>query len=119
MPPGLTLNATIDFSDYHTFGIQFLQNGVDAADDTADFFIDGNLIFNDVGRSGLFTITSSLIYFGPVGSVSVGDARYESVVFDNGVPPVPLPSTIWLFGSGLIYLVKDHSLQKQKNQSAT
>ncbi len=105
VPSELTLSTSIDFSDYHTFGIQFSQNGVGVADDKADFFIDGSLVFNDVGRSGLSTSSSSLIYFGPVGTASVGDARYESILFDDGAAPVPVPSAILLFGSGLLCLV--------------
>lgn len=101
-----SLSTSIDFSDYHTFGIQFSHNGAGTADDTADFFIDGGLVYNDVGRSQVFASSNNFTHFGTVSSPAVGGARYESVVFDNGViSSVPAPAAVWLIGFGIIALI--------------
>lgn len=97
----LLLSSTLDTrSDYHDYVIEFSHNGAGPTDDTADFFIDGALVFDDVGRSGLWTTTSNLVYFGPVGTDAKSDAHFELVSFT----PVPIPAAAWLFSSGLLGL---------------
>jgi len=94
------------WNDYHTFAIQFSQNAIGSADDTADFFIDGVLIWNDIGRDAMYSSGNSLIGFGGVSTLGTGEANYDYIRFDDGsVGVVPIPAAIWLFGSGLIGLV--------------
>jgi hypothetical protein len=86
--------------DYHNYVIEFSHNGIGPADDTADFFIDDVLVFNDVGRSGLWTSPANLVWFGPVSTTGTSDAHFELVSFTA----VPVPAAVWLFGSGLLGL---------------
>lgn len=98
----LLLSSPLDTqSDYHDYVIEFSHNGAGSVDDTADFFIDGVLVFDDVGRSGLWTTADNLVSFGPVSTTGTSDAHYELVSFT----PVPIPATAWLFGSGLLGLI--------------
>jgi hypothetical protein len=98
----LLLSSPVDTqSDYHNYVIEFSHNGTGPADDTADFFIDGVLVFDDVGRSGLWTETSNLVWFGPIATNGTSDAHFELVSFT----PVPIPAAAWLFGSGLLGLI--------------
>lgn len=98
----LLMSTPIDTrSDYHNYAIEFSQNGTGPADDTADFFVDGVLVFNDVGRSGLWTTSDKEVRFGPVSTLDFSDANFETVRFDV----VPIPAAVWLFASGLIGLI--------------
>jgi len=94
------------WNDYHTFGIQFSQNSVGTSDDTADFYIDGVLIWDDVSRSILHSSTSSYVGFGGTSTpAATSIANYNYITFDDGAPSVvPVPAAVWLFGSGLIGL---------------
>jgi hypothetical protein len=100
--PFLSNSVSIDpVTDYVDYKIEFSQNGLGTADDTADFFIDGALIFDDIGRSDLFSSSLLAVSFGSVGSVPTSDGHYAYVSFDSGITTVPLPGAVWLLGSAL------------------
>jgi len=100
--PFLSNSVSIDpITDYIDYTIEFSQNGLGTADDTADFFIDGALIFNDIGRSDLFSTSLIAISFGSVGSVPTSDGHYAHVSFDSGIAAVPIPGAVWLFCSAI------------------
>ncbi|MBI1926274.1 PEP-CTERM sorting domain-containing protein [Candidatus Poribacteria bacterium] len=104
----LLLSTSLDTrSDYHHYAIDFSQNGPGSSDDTADFFVDGVLVFNDVGRTGLWTSSAMFVHFGPVSTGGTSDANFELVRFDNGAPQqaIPEPSTLTLLVVGLAGLV--------------
>jgi len=94
----VSLDAT---ADYHLYTIKFSHNGVGTADDTADFFIDGQLVLNDIGRSGLNIATTQSVFFGGIGSQPISDAHYEFVRFS-----VPEPMLGVLLASGLVALAR-------------
>jgi hypothetical protein len=87
-------------ADYHRYDIQFSQNGPGPADDSADFFVDGLLVFDDVGRSGLWTASEVLVGFGAVSTAGIGEARWELVRFD-----APESSIALSLGAFLVLLV--------------
>ena len=89
--------------DYHRYVIQFSQNGAGTADDTADFYVDGALVFDNQGRSGLWTSAEEFVYFGPNGTTGMSDANYELVRFDANLTSasVPLPGSFGLLVAGV------------------
>jgi hypothetical protein len=96
----LLLSHALDTrADYHRYEIQFSQNAAGAADDTADFLVDGALVFDDVGRAGLWTSNEILVGFGAVSTLGTGEAHWEWVRFDDG--QVPEPRTTLALGAAL------------------
>ena len=69
--------------DYHEYTIQFTPKGGD--NDSADFSVDGKLVFDDVPRQGLFESSDSLFYFGPIATNGISDAKYAWVCFESGI----------------------------------
>jgi uncharacterized protein YegL len=74
-------------SDYHEYGILFDPVGPGAADDSADFFIDGRLVFDDVTRQDLFETPSELLHFGSTSRPGTSDARYQWICFEGDLSP--------------------------------
>ena len=68
-------------SDFVQLEIALSQNGTGPDDDTADFFVNGNLAFDDVPRHELYDTTDQWVFFGTVHNGGVGDAHYELVSF--------------------------------------
>ena len=106
------MSTAINFDDYHTFVIQFSQNGLGTADDTADFFIDGVLVFDDVERHQLYATSSQTIVFGGVSTVGVADANYEMISFDDGLSVVPEPPVYTLLLLAGITMISRQRLTK-------
>ncbi len=73
--------------DYHSYVIAFSPNGPGPADDTADFFIDGQLVFAGVPRAGLFGPCEEALSFGPVSTNGTSNVNFELVRFE-----IPDPS---------------------------
>jgi hypothetical protein len=88
-----TCPGCVDFGDVGVI----IRDGPGAGDDTADFLVDGLLVFDDVGRSGLWTASDVLLGFGAVSTAGVGTARWERVLFDDG--RVPEPNAVLLLGA--------------------
>lgn len=77
-------------TDYHTYVIEMSQNGPGVADDTANFFVDGSLVFGGVTRPELAPASGfSSVLFGNASSPGLSSARYELVRFDNGEDVCP------------------------------
>ncbi len=75
--------------DYHHYVIQFHQNGPGTDDDTADYYIDGQLIFGDVSRIDVLPASIPYwIHFGGSGSAPTSDAHYELVRLLDSNPVV-------------------------------
>ena len=76
--------------DYHCYVIERSPG-----DDTADFYVDGQLVFANVGRAGLYQAPDQLVSFGPVSTEGTSDVHYEYVRFrwngdgDLGGPDEP------------------------------
>lgn len=82
-------------SDYHTYEIDFSANGPGVEDDTADFLVDGVVVFAGVHRLELYASTAVSLNWGGCSSAGLGEANFESIVFDDAtvVPtPTPVPS---------------------------
>ena len=59
-------SANVDTrSDYHEYAIQFNRNGLGTADDTADFFYDGSLLFANVSRAEIGDSALRGVEWGP------------------------------------------------------
>jgi hypothetical protein len=71
--------------DYHLYSIRIHHNGPGSADDRADYYYDGVLLFSDVTG---FASSSMVVYWGPQSSLT-SIARYEYVAF-----VVPEPSAL-------------------------
>jgi hypothetical protein len=105
--------------DYHNYRIQFSQNGAGTADDTADFFVDGNFIYT-VGRSTVFASGASpFVLFGPTSTPLISTANFESVNFNDGFASVPAPPVIWLMGIGLLALCRHFRCNPGKSMEST
>jgi hypothetical protein len=105
--------------DYHNYRIQFSQNGAGTADDTADFFVDGNFIYT-LGRSTVFALaTTPFVLFGPTSTALISTANFESVNFNDGLAPVPAPPVIWLMGIGLLALCRHFRCNPGKSMEPT
>lgn len=99
--------TSVDFSDYNTFRIQFSKNGVGIEDDTADFFINDVLVFDDLGRNEVFRYSGNIVIsMNTGGDHTQGTARYEYLHFDlePSTNTIPEPTTMLLFGMGLLGL---------------
>lgn len=76
--------------DYHCYVIERSPG-----DDTADFYVDGQLVFANVSRAGLYEAPDQLVSFGPVSTEGTSDVHYEYVRFrwegkgDLGGPDEP------------------------------
>lgn len=96
----LLLSRALDTrTDYHRYLIQFSQNGPGPGDDTADFLVDDSVVFDNVGRSGLWTANEVLVGFGAVSTAGLGEAHWERVLFDDG--RVPEPSAALALGGAI------------------
>jgi hypothetical protein len=99
-PQALLLSHPLDTrSDYHRYEIRFSQNGPGPTDDTADFLVDRAIVFNDVGRSGLWSTSpeDTGVFFGTATFLDrsgISEANWERVLFDDG--SVPEPSAFFL-----------------------
>lgn len=62
--------------DYHCYVIERSP-----ATDTADFYVDGELVFANVPRTGLYQAPEQLVSFGPVSTNGTSNAHYEYVRF--------------------------------------
>ena len=95
--------------DYHHYELFFHQNNPGYADDTVSYKIDGTTVFSDVTRAEVQNISS---YSGSLRGVLIGSGssgaytviNYSDLELDASVP-VPEPSTLGLFFSGLLFLV--------------
>ncbi|MCW5624365.1 MAG: hypothetical protein KIT73_06590, partial [Burkholderiales bacterium] len=64
---------------YHEYRIDFLPNQAGTQDDTANFYVDGNLVFAGVERDSLAATSGpSQILFGNASSPGLSTARYSS-----------------------------------------
>lgn len=109
-PHSLLLSHPLDTrADYHRYEIQFSQNGAGPEDDSADFSVDGALVFDDVGRTGLWTANEVLVGFGAVSTFGVGEARWQLVRFDDGRVPEASTAVLLAGALGMLALSRCHS----------
>ena len=81
---GHTRTSPVDaVSDFVQLEIALSQNGPGPDDDTADFIVNGNLVFNDVQRHEIYQSLDRWAFFGTVSTANLGDALYESVTFQT------------------------------------
>lgn len=80
-PQVLARKTTLDTtSDYREYRIDFSPNAPGSADDTANFYIDGVLVFENVSRAELFNTSATSVRFGAVATGGTGgDVHYEQV----------------------------------------
>ena len=71
--------------DYHVYSIEFSQNGPGPQDDTADFFVDGVLFADDLGRGDMYSSDDEFLFFGGAGTASIMDAHYQYVRFEGNL----------------------------------
>ena len=74
-------------NDYHSYVIAISHNGAGAADDTADFYVDGALAFAGMPRSVLYASTDVVVNFGPNSTNGTSNVNYELVRVDVSDAP--------------------------------
>ena len=83
-------------SDYFDVAIQFSHNSPGIGDDTADFFVNGQLVGDDVTRTSVIQAGGHrFVDWGAISSAGVADVHFERVAL------VPLPAAAWM---GLVML---------------
>jgi len=79
--------------DYFDLAIQFSQNGPGLSDDTADFFVNGQLVGDDITRDRLLPGGRS-VFWGAVSSAGICDVHFERVAFYSNIPETDEPEVI-------------------------
>ena len=104
-------------SDYHLYEMLFHRNGVGYADDTADFLIDGSVVFGNVTRAEVQDISNANgslrgVYMGAGSSGAYTIMNFGSIaLLDSVQAAIPEPATLSLLALGLIGLA---SRRKQR-----